>query len=61
MIDDTADAIILRWPKAQQAASPPARKTIRQRLDLLAFPLWLVRLSVECLGWVAVVGLITQL
>ena len=60
MIDDTADAIILRWPKAQQAAAQPTRKTIRQRLEWLAFPLWIARLCAECLGWVALVGFITQ-
>lgn len=62
MIDDTADAIILRWPKAQQAVAPqPKGRTIRQRLGWLAFPIWLVRQTVEMIGWLAVIGLITQL
>jgi hypothetical protein len=36
MIDDTADAIILRWPKAQQVAAQTARKTIPQRFEWLS-------------------------
>lgn len=61
MIDDTADAIILRWPKAQQAASPPTRKTTRKRLDWLSLPIWALRLCAEMFGWLAIFGLITQL
>ena len=61
MIDDTADAIILRWPKAQQAASQPTRKTIRQRLDWLSLPIWALRLCAEMFGWLAIFGLITGL
>ncbi len=57
MIDDTADAIILRWPKALQAAAQTARKTIPQRFEWLAFTVWLARLCAECLGWVALVGI----
>lgn len=32
MIDETADTIILRWPKAPQASPQPKGRTIRQRL-----------------------------
>lgn len=42
-VDDAADAVILRWPKAQQVAPQPKGRTIRQRLGWLAFPIWLVR------------------
>lgn len=61
LTDDTADAIILRWPKAQQVAPQPKGRAIRQRLGWLAFPIWLVRLIVEMIGWLAVIGLITRL
>lgn len=60
MIDETADAIILQWPKPQQVAPQPKRRTIRQRLGWLAFPIWLVRSMVEMIGWLAVIGLITR-
>lgn len=56
MIDDTADAIILRWPKAQQ--QPAARH--RRRL-LSSLPIFVVRVTVECIGWLAVIGFIAQL
>jgi hypothetical protein len=56
MIDDTADAIILRWPKiVEQPKAAP-----RHRLDWLAFIVWVIRLCAECLGWTAIVGLITM-
>ncbi len=57
-VEDTLDGIVLRWPKP--AAPQSTARTLRQRLDWLAFPLWLVRLAVECLGWVALVALITR-
>ena len=57
-VDDTLDGIVLRWPKP---APQPKRQQIRQRLEWLAFTIWVARLCAECLGWVAVVGLITQL
>jgi hypothetical protein len=57
-VDDALDGIVLRWPKPELQTK---NQRDRQRLDALAFAVWLVRLSVECLGWVAVVGLITQL
>lgn len=60
MIDDTADAIILRWPNAQQVTAKTARKTIPQHLEWLSFTVWIARLCAECLGWVALVGFITQ-
>jgi len=58
-VDDSAEAVILRWPKPQQELKPK-RRTIRQRLNWLAFPIWGMRLVAELVGWVAVVGLITQ-
>lgn len=61
MIDETADAIILRWSKPPLPAPQPKGRTIRQRLTWLAFPIWLVRLMVEGVGWLAVIGLITRL
>lgn len=61
MIDETADAIILRWPKPPLPAPQPKGRTIRQRLGWLAFPIWLVRLIVEMIGWLAVIGVISQL
>lgn len=60
-VDDAADGVILRWPKPPQAAPQPKGRTIRQRLGWLAFPIWLVRLMVEMIGWLAVIGLITRL
>ena len=60
-VDDAADAVILRWPKVQQVAPKPKGRTTRQRLGWLAFPIWLVRLIVEMVGWLAVIGLITRL
>lgn len=59
LTDDTADAIILRWPKAQQAVAPKAKPTCRERLGWVAFIAWLIRLMVECLGWIAVLGFLT--
>lgn len=61
MIDAQADAIILRWPKAQKATLQPARKTIRQRLEWLSLPIWALRLCAELIGWLAIYGLITGL
>jgi len=56
MIDDTADALLTRWPKAQAQAQPaPTRR------DWLAFAFWLMRLVVEGLGWLAILGLITRI
>jgi hypothetical protein len=60
MIDETADAIILRWPKAQQAAAQPKKPTWRECLNWLAFPLWLARLVAEMTGWLAILGFLTQ-
>lgn len=57
LTDDTADAIILRWPGKQQVAPKPTR---RHRFDWLAFPVWVARLVAECLGWVSVLGLLTS-
>ena len=57
-VDDTLAGIVLRWPRP---ALQPKRQPIRRRFDVLTFPIWLARLSVECLGWIAVVGLITRL
>ena len=59
MIEETADAIILRWPGTPQAVAPKAKPTWRERLGWLAFIAWLIRLVVECLGWIAVLGFLT--
>ncbi len=57
MIDETADAIILRWPKEQPVAQPARR----QRFEWLSFAFWLARIAAEGVGWLAVIGLITRL
>lgn len=57
-VDDTLNGIVLRWPKP---ATHHKHQPIRQRFDVLAFIVWLIRLSVECLGWVAVVGIVSML
>lgn len=57
MIDDTADAIILRWPRVQQATKP----TLRQRLYWLALPVFILRLCAEIVGWLAILGFLTQI
>lgn len=60
MIEETADAIILRWPGTpQRPVAPKAKAAWRQRLEWLALPIWIVRLAVECIGWLAVLGLLT--
>ncbi|NTT87753.1 hypothetical protein [Tabrizicola fusiformis] len=59
-VDDAADGVILRWPKAHQVAAQPKGRTIRQRLGWLAFPIWLVRLIVEMIGWLAILGMTTM-
>lgn len=60
-VDDAADAVILRWPKAQQVAPQPTGRTIRQRLGWLSLPIFALRLCAEMIGWLAVIGLITRL
>jgi hypothetical protein len=58
MIDETADAIILRWPKARQpveARRQPASKR------LLSLPIFILRLCAEIVGWLAILGFLTQL
>ena len=51
MIDDTADAIIRRWPTPRPTVQPaPSRR------DWLGFAFWVVRLCAECLGWLAILG-----
>lgn len=57
LTDDTADAIILRWPGTPQAVAPKAKPKWRERLGWLAFPIWLVRLMVEMTGWLALLGM----
>lgn len=57
MIDETANAMILRWPRSPQVAPQPKRRTIRRRLGWLAFPIWLVRLAAEMVGWLALLGM----
>ncbi len=61
MTDDTADAIILRWPTPQKPAARPKKPTWRERLDWLAFPVWIARLVAEMIGWLALFGFLTQL
>lgn len=54
MIDDTADALLTRWPTPRPKAQPaPCRR------DWLSFAFWIVRLFVEGLGWLAILGLIS--
>lgn len=61
MTDDTADAIILRWPTPQRPVAPKAKPTWRERLDWLALPIWIARLVAEVTGWLALLGFLTQL
>lgn len=56
-VDDTLDGIVLRWPKP---VAQPKAKTIRQRLDCLALPIFIIRLCAELLGWLAILGFLTQ-
>lgn len=56
-VDDTVDGIVLRWPKP---VSQSKAKTIRQRLDWLALPTFIIRLCAELLGWLAILGFLTQ-
>lgn len=55
MIDETADAIIRRWPTPR-----PKRQPAPSRRDWLSFAFWVVRLVVEGLGWLAILGLISR-
>lgn len=57
-VDDTLDGIVLRWPKP--VAPPKTKPTWRERLDRLAFPIWIVRLVAEMTGWLAILGFLTQ-
>lgn len=62
MIDETADAIILRWPKARQPVEAGEQHSARLRRRLLSsLPIFVVRVTVECIGWLAVIGFIAQL
>lgn len=56
MIDETADAIIRRWPTPQ-----PKAQTASSRRDWRSFAFWLVRIVVEGLGWLGILGLISRL
>lgn len=60
LTDDTADAIILRWPAPKRPVAQPRKPTLRQRLDCLAFPIWIARLVAEMTGWLALLGFLTQ-
>jgi hypothetical protein len=60
MIEEAADAIILRWPTPQRLVAPKAKPTWRERLDWLAFPIWIVRLVAEMTGWLALLGFLSQ-
>lgn len=59
-VDDTLDGIVLRWPTPQRPVAPKTKPTWRERLDWLAFPIWIVRLVAELLGWLAILGFLTQ-
>lgn len=56
MIDETADALLTRWPTPRSKAQPA-----HSHRDWLSFAFWLLRLVVEGLGWLALLGLISQL
>lgn len=57
MIEEAADAIILRWPTPQRPVAQPRKPTWRQRLAWLAFPIWIARLVAEMTGWLAILGM----
>jgi hypothetical protein len=56
-VDDTLDGIVLRWPKP---VARPKAEPIRQHLDWLALPIVIVRLCAELLGWLAILGFLSQ-
>ena len=58
-VEDTMDGIIGRWPKKPSRGQPATLPT--GLWCRLSFAFWLVRLVVEGLGWLGILGLISRL